>query len=151
MPLFMVFSCGSSKKSIATDKNNSQGSLEFSIIVQEAYGGLEKSEERVITSNKELQEVYGIINRFRKPGFLLPEVDFEKHIVVALFMGEKTTGGFSTEVKSVSMDADKMIVNIVENEPKPKDNVTRAICQPFCFVQIPRTKEGKKIVFKKTR
>jgi len=79
----------------------------------------------------------------------IPEIDFNENIVVALFMGEKTTGGFSTEVKTVSISEDKIIVEIVENGPKPMDVVSMAICNPFCFIKIVKPKKEMPIVFKK--
>lgn len=159
-----MLSCGNSKEAAnnvntqepttktqepMTDNKVTQPSEEFEIILQEAYGGLEKSEQRVITDTEGLQEIYGIINRFRRPGLPVPEVDFKSYVVVALFMGEKPNGGFSTEVQSISTANDRLIVNITEIGPKPTDNVTMAICQPFCFVKIPRPDEGKKIVFER--
>jgi len=164
-PLSIFLSCNSTKESVASDvkkgdtleiakpmvdKNEEQvSSQEFTILLQEAYGGLEKDEQRVITTEKGLQEVYGIINRFRRPGIPIPKVDFQNHIVVALFMGEKTTGGFSTEVDSITMENENMVVHIKENGPKPTDNVTMAICQPFCFVLIPKSEANMKVIFNK--
>jgi hypothetical protein len=165
VPLSIFLSCNTSKEvsnSVASpdgkaqidnpmaEKNEeSAPSQEFTILLQEAYGGLEKSEERLITNENELKEIYGIINRFRRPGIPVPKVDFKSHIVVALFMGEKVTGGFSTEVDSVSIENDNMVVHIKENAPKSTDIVTMAICQPFCFVLIPKPEEGKRVVFNK--
>lgn len=166
LPLSMALSCGNSKEAVKNVKSEEtttnseetmavkqemESSEEFIILLQEAYGGLENNEQRVIKNAEGLQEVYTIINKFRRPGVPVPQVDFKKNSVVALFMGEKTTGGFSTEVASISRTKDGMIVNIKEEGPKPNDNVTTAICQPFCFVKIPRPDEGQKVIFKKAK
>ncbi len=165
LPISIFFSCNSTKEAASSDispngkleienpmldKTEEQASSqEFTILLQEAYGGLEKSEQRVITSEMDLQEVYNIINRFRRPGIPVPKVDFQNNIVVALFMGEKASGGFSTEVNSVSMEKESMVVHIKENNPKSTDNVTMAICQPFSFVLIPKSEDGRTVVFNK--
>ncbi len=144
MPLVIALSCKTTKETKIVVQD-------FEVLLQEAYGGLEDEEQRIVRNEKELQDVYGIINRFRRPGIPAPEIDFKKYIVVALFMGEKTTGGFSTQVGSVSIDDDDMIVNVIEKGPKPTDFVTTAICQPFCLVKILKPKSDKKVIFVKTQ
>jgi len=162
--MLIMLSCGNSKNASESEKDKiveptveeatfveekTQSPEDFTILIQHVYGGLDNNEQRVITNAKSLSEVYGIINRFRKPGVSVPEIDFNKNIVVALFMGEKNTSGYSTEVDAVSITGDEMIIGIKENGPKPTDVVSMAICQPFCFVMIPRPEGGKSVVFKK--
>jgi len=162
LPLTIALSCGNSKEAIKNDssqemsikneemsKETQQESQEFTIILQEAYGGLESKGNRVITNIKGLQEAYGIINRFRRPGLPVPEVDFEKYIVVAIFLGERSSGGYSAEILSISSGKDELVVNIKENRPNPDEIHVTAICQPFCFVKIPKPNDKQDIVFRK--
>lgn len=163
LPLTFALSCGNAKE--AVEKNNTpatsvknetmakplndQDRIEHSLILQEAYGGLKEEENRVITNEKGLQEAYGIINRFRRPGLPVPEVDFDKYMIVAIFLGERNTGGHSAEVSSVSLDKGNLVVNIKEHRPSPGDNTTTAICQPFCFVKISKPDKISEVVFRK--
>ncbi|MBT8309341.1 MAG: protease complex subunit PrcB family protein, partial [Bacteroidia bacterium] len=130
-------------------KETEQESQDYFVILQEAYGGLEKEENRVITNNKELHEAYGIINRFRRPGLPVPEIDFEKYNVVAIFLGERSSGGYSAEISSISSVKNDLVINVKENRPNPDENQVTAICQPFCFVKIPKPDSKQAIVFRK--
>ena len=162
LPLTIALSCGNSKEALKNEsskekqvmqeqmsKDPEQDSQEFTVILQEAYGGLESEENRVITNGKGLQEAYAIINRFRRPGLPVPEIDFNKYIVVAIFLGERNTGGYSAEVSSISLDKNDLVVHVKENRPDPDKNHVTAICQPFCFIKIPKPEDKQDVVFRK--
>jgi len=147
--LITIFIGCSSSKNIDTKKemNEKNNKVSFEILVEDQMGGFVKEETRVIRSHKELLQVYGYVNRMRKPGFSIPKIDFSKASVVAIFMGEKTTGGFSVTVESVMNKEGKVIVEVIETQPKSNDMATMAFTQPFCFVKI--NSIDKEIVFEK--
>lgn len=126
-------------------KEQSQKMDAYEIIIEEPYGGLEEAEDRVVRSQEELNKIYSIINRFRRPGIETPEIDFKKETVIAIFLGEKTTGGFSVDIASVKTSKNKIEVNYKVASPKPDEPVTTAICQPFCFIKIPHRREKVEI------
>jgi len=147
--LFMILlSCNSSKNTnVSMDKNIEYAQVHFETLVEDPIGGYVKEEIRVVNDYEGLLEVYGYVNRIRKPGFSIPNIDFSKETVVAIFMGEKTTGGFSIAAESVKEENGKLVVKIKETKPGSKDMVTMAINQPFCFVKI--SSIGKEFVFVK--
>jgi len=146
--LIIFLSCSSSKNKENTLKNsNESAQVLFEILVENETGGFVKEEIRVIRDHTSLLAIYGYVNRVRKPGFSIPKIDFSKETVIAVFMGEKTTGGFAITIENVKEENEKLIVKIKETKPGPEDMVTMAITQPFCFVKI--SSVGKEFVFLK--
>lgn len=66
-----------------------------------------------------------------------PTIDFSKHAVLALFLGEKTTGGYAVVVERVTRRGDALEVDVAVYEPGPGCMTTQALTQPFQFVEVP--------------
>jgi hypothetical protein len=66
----------------------------------------------------------------------LPNIDFSKEIVVAVFLGEKPTGGHDVEITRTEQNNDALLVSFVEKQPKPGGLATQAFTQPFHIVRI---------------
>lgn len=89
----------------------------------------------------------------------MPKVDFAKHTVVALFAGEKSTGGYGIKAEKVLVTADKKkaVVLYSEKSPAPGGPVTMVMAYPSHVVVIEKftgeikfvsvdSEEGKKLV-----
>lgn len=71
-----------------------------------------------------------------------PSVDFDRDGVVAVFMGERPTGGHSIEVERVVLREDgKLLVEILLRSPGPECLTTLALTQPYQIVSVPRVAE----------
>jgi len=149
MLLLTVFlACSSSKNiNMSMKKYAENTQILYEILIENQTGGFLKEETRIIVDDESLFNIYTYVNRFREPEFPIPEIDFSKESVIAVFMGEKTTGGYAVMVENVIEVDGKLIVKIKEVKPGPKDMVTMAITQPFCFVRI--NSVGKEIIFEK--
>lgn len=66
----------------------------------------------------------------------LPAIDFSKEIVVAVFLGEKSTGGHDVEIVRIDQNNDVLLVAFVEKSPQPGGVVTQAFTQPFHIVRV---------------
>lgn len=148
----ILLSCGSTKETsnlIQKEKNiisnvNHNG---FEPIITSQIGGFITPQIWIIKESKALEEVYAQINKTRKPGFVIPKVDFSKESIIAIFMGEKMTGGYAVTVKEVKEYANKISVKVIETTPKKSDMVTNVITQPFCVFKVNNT--TKNMVFEK--
>lgn len=76
-----------------------------------------------------------------------PDVDFGSDMVVAVFMGEKATGGYNIEITSVSMNDSQITVEYSETEPDPDGFTTQVITSPAHIVKI--KKSDVKVAFTK--
>ena len=69
----------------------------------------------------------------------LPVLDFSKEIVVAVFLGEKPTGGHGIEITRVFRTDHSLVVWYHEKSPPSRALTTQALTQPFHIVRIPDT------------
>ena len=71
-----------------------------------------------------------------------PAIDFGKEMVVAVFLGERPTGGHDIEITSVERSGDNLVVSFVERSPQPGGVVTQAFTQPFHIVRVAAQSSG---------
>jgi RNA polymerase sigma factor (sigma-70 family) len=67
----------------------------------------------------------------------LEKVDFSKHMVLAVFMGDRENGGHVTEITRIVATADGWTVWVREKSPPP-GGTPKVTQQPFCLVVVPR-------------
>jgi len=65
-----------------------------------------------------------------------PAIDFEKEVVVALFLGERPTGGYDVQISRAEQTNDGLIIYYREKDPPPGGMVIQALTQPFHIVRI---------------
>lgn len=106
----------------------------FDILQQATNGGREKGGNEVIKSQDKLNALYAELNLTD-----VPTIDFETSNVVALFMGQKNTGGYSISVSGVTLSEDTATVQIITTAPQ--DIATMALTEPYCFAKISKSKK----------
>ncbi|QYJ67654.1 protease complex subunit PrcB family protein [Flavobacterium litorale] len=120
-------------------KKDANGSLPFTILKEEAHGGREIPANQTARNQQELEQLYKQLNVAD-----VPEVDFTKNNVIAVFLGQKRNGGYSVTIKKVVFDGDdtsKVIVLAKATEPKKDQAVTMALTSPYCVAIIPKTEK----------
>jgi hypothetical protein len=65
-----------------------------------------------------------------------PEVDFKRNIVVAVAMGQRSSGGYDIAIQQVSEVAGELTVDVVETSPAPTCATTMALSQPADVVVV---------------
>ena len=65
-----------------------------------------------------------------------PAVDFDKEVVVALFLGDKPTGGYDVQISRAEQSSEALTIYYREKNPSPGSMVTQALTQPFHIVRI---------------
>jgi hypothetical protein len=111
--------------------------------------GVEKPAQLIIRDAKAWADLWAKIHRNVEPKPALPEVDFEKQTVVAVFAGTKPTGGYSIRIRDIRHDAkaDKLLVFVEETSPPPGSITIQVLTQPYHVVVIPKT--DKEIEFRR--
>ncbi len=84
--LILNMSCESQKA--ITDQQNNASVME--LVLQDNYSGTEEEEQILIKNQKSLLQFFTKVNRTRKPGLLVPEIDFNKHMILVWCVGETT-------------------------------------------------------------
>ncbi|MES2484430.1 MAG: protease complex subunit PrcB family protein [Bacteroidota bacterium] len=116
------------------NNTNANLGIAFEVLKQDAYGGREKKSSVVISSQADLASLYKELGWSN-----VPMVDFNKNNVVALFMGQKNTGGYSINVRKISVDGDTTTVYVKTTEPDGM--ATMALTAPYTITIIPKTNE----------
>lgn len=136
---------GAKQDSKTLNDNSGENPMDYKILLEDSYGGTDTAENRVITTQEDLEKVYGIINRTRRPGIEVPKVDFTKNMVVAVFMGQLSSGGNRVEIEKIEETGDAVQVYVREIQPGGGDMTSMAITNPFIFVEFPHS--DKEVVF----
>src|SRR5690554_2558652 len=120
LAVLILFSCNSAKTS---------KTITYQVLMDSAYMGKKKESFEVIDNPEDLKKLYAIIE-----DKLVPDVDFASNRVVALFMGEKNTGGYAIGIDEVKQEGNKVIVKV--KKTYPEGNVTMAFTQPYLIAKI---------------
>jgi hypothetical protein len=67
-----------------------------------------------------------------------PSVDFSKDIVLAVFMGSRSSGGFTTEITGVRQDGATLVVSYKETRPAPDSVAAQILTSPYHIVAVPK-------------
>lgn len=137
-------SCNSQKSPSKSDGDID--SFHIEMLEKESVGGYENSKYLVVKDQEMLEVIYGKVNIIRKPGLTIPKIDWENEMVIALFMGQKNSGGYSITLHQASL-LDNGKIEYLIKETKPQGMVTTMITQPFYFCKVQRT--NKEVLFKK--
>lgn len=103
------------------------------------YCGYREPTRLVIKTEDQWREVWEKLRFLRLPRPELPKIDFEKEMVVAVFMGECTSGGYSIEIINIIRTEEEIVVVVEEKEPLPESLRTMALTQPYHVVVVKRS------------
>ena len=98
----------------------------------------ENNANQILVKDKEtLADIYNQINSTQFPGEKIPEINFEKEIVLVLYMGEKPTGGHRVFIDHILAGRTELIV--FYKETAPTGMATSVLTQPFYIASITKT------------
>lgn len=69
----------------------------------------------------------------------IPAVDFSTDMVLAVVMGQRSSGGYSIDIKEVFSNNETLSVVVETMSPAPGDVVTLALTNPYDIVTIAKT------------
>lgn len=73
-------------------------------------------------------------------GRMPPAIDFQEYAVIAVFMGERRTGGYSIIVEQAAREDGQLVIDVVMRTPGADCFTTQALTQPYHLVVIPAFK-----------
>ncbi len=104
----------------------------FTILKQEEYGGLDEAANYIISSLKDMALMYRDLGLTE-----MPAINFKEKTIVAVFMGQKNSGGYSIGIESVTIKDNTAIVQV--NETVPEGMAATVMTNPYCIAVIPKT------------
>ena len=126
-------------------QGNDEKKLPMEIILDGTYSAIEDKREVLLNNNEDFQKLMADVYKNLDQLPRIPVVDFNKNSVVAVFIGNRSNGGFMVSIDSIT-EGKNLTVNITETTPGSTCMVTDAITRPFTLVKIPKTES--KPVFK---
>ena len=66
-----------------------------------------------------------------------PAVDFTRSTIVAVFLGSRSTAGYSVEITKVERDGTALIVTYREERPKADAILAQMLTMPYHIVRLP--------------
>lgn len=141
--LLVCLSCKSQKKGNLNNEEKVQ--MEKPILVMEdSYSNIDSSQISIITDQKALQKFFVQVNKTRKPGLPVPEVDFSKEMLILICAGEQQ-GTYEPNVTILEPDDENLTINV--ERKLPSDSLQTAISTPFFLYKMPISE--KKVTIRK--
>lgn len=141
--LAVFISCNGQKKP-AMESDKEGGIDELTLVLQDNYAATDSAETLVVRDEATLRKFFSKINRTRKPGIPLPEVDFSKEMVIIYCAGLQS-GGVVPSLTMLAETEAGMVMGLEQKKIKG-DKVSTASISPFSVYKMPVTK--KEITFK---
>lgn len=115
-------------------KKGADGTTGFTVLRQETYNGRENSGFEKVSSPDALKALYSELGIEE-----LPVTDTLKYDIVAVFMGQKNSGGYSITIEGMRVEGNTTYLK--KKETKPDGMATMAITAPYVIVEIPKTEK----------
>lgn len=129
----MLTACNGSKNKLSGVE------VPFDSLAHNMYCSIDAKRQVVLQNKADYQKLWDEIYMNLDQMPRVPDVDFGKFTVVAVFMGIKNTGGFDIRIDRISTKEDKLLVDFTETSPGVNCMVTDAITKPYDFVKIKKT------------
>lgn len=103
------------------------------------FSGATTAQRSVLRSQAQWIEVWNVLQQWTAPLTAPPAVDFTTEMVVFVSLGARSSGGYSTAIRHVTMVSDTLWVLLTERQPGPTCLVLSALTQPTDVRVVPRT------------
>lgn len=143
--LFLFVACNGQKKA-TMQQDTAATNTGLELLVSDEHSGAEVSETIVIKDAKALKTFFSKINRTRKPGLPVPDVNFEKDMIVITCSGERNDGAMPTLMVKEETTSQMVLTTVLQPDKK---NTSQAITSPFSIYKMPLTE--KEIIFEKAK
>jgi len=140
----LCLACNGQKKAamddIEKDSTEEVVNSPLKFIMQENYAGTDTVVTQVIQSQKSLSKFFAGVNKTRKPGIPVPQIDFSKNMVVLYCSGEQGSGA-NPKLRLSNETETELIIGMVNQKDEKEGSI--ATVSPFSIYTVPLT--SKKI------
>jgi len=115
--------------------------LKLETIAKGNYSGLEGPRNSWVIDTQQAWSAF--YNKLESKNILrptAPSVDFSHYTILAVYMGQKSSGGYSTEISKVLQNGKDLEVQV--QEFSHSNSMSMALTQPYHIVKVPKA-EGK--------
>ena len=119
---------------------------DFETVSEGNYSGHDDKKEYVIKDISQWKTLWSLVNSRAIPQSDLPNINFDDEMVIAVFQGSHSTGGYSIEIVEILEKANSLEVTVKETSPSPGSIVTQAFTQPYHIIKT--KKVDKEVLFR---
>ena len=102
------------------------------------FSGIREPLEIVVRTPDAWETLWKRHTSIQNPSSTLPAVNFTTEMVVGIFAGEKTTGGYDVEITRAELKDSTLYIYYVEKNPAKGGMTIQALTQPFHLVKLPK-------------
>ncbi len=126
--------------------------MELETLAKGKYCGLEGPRNQwTIKTEQAWNDFYTKLESRSCPQSTTPFVDFSKYMVLAVFMGQKATGGYSIEINKVLQKGNTLEVRVQEYSPTAGCVTSMATTQPYHVAKVEKIKGNVKFMYARGR
>ncbi len=111
--------------------------IPFETVDQGIHCGITARVQYVITDNETWEQLWTDIHSISSHLPDLPMINFTSETLIAVIMGEKYIGGYSTEITRITSSWNAYTVYVTDYHPDPESLVLNWFTQPYHIVRIP--------------
>jgi PrcB C-terminal len=101
--------------------------------------GVTERSQRVVRTQAEWERLWAQVHAVQVPPPAAPKIDWSREMVLAVFMGERNSGGYRVAIRGVKPGEKEIVVEVEEAGPPPGAITTEALTQPYQLVVVKRS------------
>jgi len=109
-----------------------QAPMTLTNVARGGVSDIQEPKEIVVKTAAEWQQLW----RAHGAGQAPPAVDFTTRMAVGVFLGSRTTGGFSVQITAAEVVDGTLVVRYTESTPGPGAMLAQVITAPFHLVSV---------------
>lgn len=106
----------------------------FTTVAQRDQSDIETARQVVVRTPEEWKALW----KEHAAGQAMPAVDFSKQMVVGVFLGTRSTGGYSVTISGIEREGNDLVVTWRESRPGAAAIVTQMLTSPYHLVRLER-------------
>lgn len=100
--------------------------------------GVQTARYQLLTNQDQLISLWSQVNATLLQPPPLPQVDFQRETLVAIFLGQRPTGGYAVSVRRVAVENGELYLDTEFVEPAAGAITTQALTSPWTLVRVLR-------------
>ncbi|WP_155600316.1 hypothetical protein [Zobellia amurskyensis] len=129
-------SCKGQEKGIRNERGV-QTEERLLLVESDNYSGSDEEEFIVVTDMKTLQKFYSKVNRTRKPGLPLPQIDFTKELLI-IYCAGKRKNSYEPRLFVANESENELVLGVMNENKK---ETSTSITTPFSVYRLPLTQK----------
>lgn len=110
---------------------------EVTEVFSTGYSGIGSSQRLVLTNQNQWAALWAAIHATANPVPSRPNVDLDRHELIAVALGTRPSGGYGIHIDSVRASSGGREVFLTTSRPGPRCVTTQALTQPVHIVGVP--------------